>query len=499
MKITDVRDLKYRMLAGTQDCEYKELVYDTRHVTEGCLFVCQKGEHFDSHANLGEIAQGGAAGAVVEEACLAETEIPEGLNIIAVKDTREALALLSNCYFGYPAKELTTIAVTGTKGKTTTACMIKRILDFSGRSCGYMGTIGIDYPGHHEDLMNTTPEAFRVQKALREMVDAGCGYAVMEVSSQAVKMHRIDGMTYDYGIFTNISNDHIGPTEHADFQEYLDCKTQIMSVCRSILVNADDEHAGYVAEHAKADHTETFGYSEDADYRILEVRYVSEHDFIGLEMKTAHGSDRLTADIGIPGGFNAVNAICAIAVCKKLGVDDAVLSEALKDFRVKGRMETVYTDKDVKIIVDYAHNAVSMHSLLETLRNYPHKRLVVVFGCGGNRSKERRYDMGRIAGEMSDLAILTEDNSRYEDIHDILADIRSTFDATKGTCVEVPRRAEAVKYAIRSRMPGDIIAIIGKGHEDYIEVEGRRTHYTDQEAVYAALDELGIGHPAERK
>ncbi len=494
MRLEDVKGLKYKLLAGTGDNDYRELVYDTRGLTRGCLFVCQRGEHFDTHTCLPDILAGGALGAVVQEDCLEGITLPEGLDIIAVKDTREALALLSNCYFGYPSHELTTIAVTGTKGKTTTASMIKRILDRSGRSCGYMGTIGIDYPGHHEDLVNTTPEAYKVQRALREMADAGCGYAVMEVSSQAVKMHRIDGMHFDYGIFTNISNDHIGPTEHADFQEYLDCKTRIMSQCDTIFVNADDEHATYVTEHAGAPQVRTFGYADSADYRITDVHYVSDHDFIGLEVTQEHRGGSLTADVGIPGGFNAVNAISAIAVCQTIGVSENILTDALKDFRVNGRMETVYTDRDVKVIVDYAHNAVSMHSLLETLRNYPHERLVVVFGCGGNRSRERRYDMGRIAGEMSDLAILTEDNSRYEDIHDILADIRSTFDKTGGRCVEIPRRAEAVRYAIEHRRHGDIIAIIGKGHEDYIEVEGKRTHYTDQEAVYAALDELGIAH-----
>ena len=494
MKLSDVKGLKYKLLAGTESNDYRELVYDTRRITPGCLFVCQRGEHFDTHTCLPDIQAQGALGAVVQEDCMDGVTLPEGLDIMAVNDTREALALLSNCYFGYPAHELTTIAVTGTKGKTTTASMIKRILDSAGRPCGYMGTIGIDYPGHHEDLVNTTPEAYKVQKALREMADAGCKYAVMEVSSQAVKMHRIDGMRYDYGIFTNISNDHIGPTEHADFQEYLDCKTRIMSQCDKIFVNADDEHSAYVTEHAGAEHVESFGHAESADYRITDVRYVADHDFIGLEVTQEHKGKRFISDVGIPGGFNAVNAVSAIAVCESIGVSEDILKDALKDFRVNGRMETVYTDRDVKVIVDYAHNAVSMHSLLETLRNYPHERLVVVFGCGGNRSRERRYDMGRIAGEMSDLAILTEDNSRYEDIHDILADIRSTFNKTGGTCVEIPKRAEAVRYAIEHRRHGDIIAIIGKGHEDYIEVEGKRTHYTDQEAVYAALDELGISH-----
>jgi UDP-N-acetylmuramoyl-L-alanyl-D-glutamate--2,6-diaminopimelate ligase len=237
---------------------------------------------------------------------------------------------------------------------------------------------------------------------------------------------------------------------------------------------------------------ETFGQSDKADHRITGIKYVSDHDFIGLEMTSEYAGKVLTSDIGIPGGFNAMNAISAIAVCRKIGVPEDVLSDALKDFHINGRMETVYSDKDVKIIIDYAHNEVSTQALLETLRNYDHQRLVVVFGCGGNRSKERRYGMGKVAGELSDLAILTEDNSRYEDIHDILADIRSTFDKTGGRCVEVPRRAEAVKYAIEHRRPGDIIAIIGKGHEDYIEVEGKRTHYTDKEAVYAALEELGI-------
>lgn len=488
MLIGKVENLTFELVQGTDNFDYKEVVFDSRKVNEGCLFVCLKGLRFDSHDVIEDVVSKGAKGIIIEHDC----KFPKDVNIYKVKNARNALSLCSAARFDYPSKKLTTIAVTGTKGKTTTACMVKKLLETSGKKCGLIGTLGIDIIDKHVPTLNTTPESYDIQKAFAEMVEAGCEYAVMEASSQAFLMHRVDGVIYDYAIFTNISNDHIGEGEHKDFEDYLNCKCQLFKQCRHGFVNTDDEHSGYVMINSECDDMKTFGSSPKANYWYDNVRFVQDASFLGLEMDVHYGDKNLDCKISLPGEFNAPNAMGAISVCHELGIEDSVIEKGLSDLYVNGRMELVYSTKDLKVIVDFAHNEVSTVSLIETLKNYEYKRLVVVFGCGGNRSPERRYGMGRVVGENADFAIITEDNNRMEDIKDIMKDIHSTFDKTGGKYVDIPLRPDAVKYAIEKHEPGDMVAIIGKGHEDYIDKEGKRTHYTDQEAVYAALKELGL-------
>ena len=486
MKVSDVKNLKYKLLQGSDSNEYTALVYDSRKVTEGCLFVCIKGLHFDSHDIIRELKANGASGVIVEHEC----ELPEGIDVYLVDNTRSALALCSAAYFGYPAEKLKTIAITGTKGKTTTAYMIKHFLEKAGNVCGYIGTNGIEIGNMHVPSLNTTPESYEINRRFSEMVKAGCEYAVIETSSQAFLLHRTDGIFFDYAVFTNIANDHIGEGEHKDFQDYLDCKTQLFRQSRHGFVKADDDHSSYVIAHSKCEDIKTFGPMCEADYSYDNLRLVQTPEFIGTEF-TAHlpGKD-IECKVSIPGKFNADNAIAAISVCHSLGLPDDILTNGLSDLSICGRMETVHSTEDLKVIVDFAHNEMATINLVKTLKEYNPKRLVVVFGCGGNRSPERRYGMGRVVGENADFAIITEDNNRMEPFEDILRDIHSTFDKTGCDFIDIPLRPDAVRYAIMNHKPGDMVAIIGKGHEGGIDKNGVVTPYTDQDAVKQILKEI---------
>ncbi len=488
MKIDKVENLTFEVLQQVSDPDYAEVAYDSRKAVPGCLFVCMKGMKFDSHDAVGDIAAKGAAGIIIDHDC----SYPAGINVYRVKDSRAALALCSAALFGYPAKKLTTIAVTGTKGKTTTAAMVRKLLVESGRKCGMIGTLGIFIGDRHVPTLNTTPESYDIQKAFAEMADEGCECVVMEASSQAFLMHRVEGVIFDYALFTNISNDHIGEGEHRDFEDYLNCKTQLFRQCRHGFVNVDDEHAGYILVRSSCDDIKTFGSSPKADYRYENLRFEQDASFMGIEMDVCFGEKIPECRISLPGEFNAPNAMGAYCICHAIGVSDEILRRGLSDIHVNGRMELVYSTDDLKVIVDFAHNEVSTVSLMETLKNYEHRRLVVLFGCGGNRSKDRRYGMGRAVGENADFAIVTEDNNRMESFADIAADIHSELDRTGCSWIDIPLRADAVRYAIEHHQPGDMVAIIGKGHEDYIDKEGKRTHYTDREAVEGALEALGI-------
>ena len=490
MKVKEVEYLEYSVLCGNDNAEYTDLVFDTRKVTENCLFICIKGMKFDSHDVIDEIIKAGAKGIIVSHSV--DISCNAKINIYKVNDSREALSLCSRAFFGYPEKKLTTVAVTGTKGKTTTACMVKKLIEHAGFDCGLIGTLGIDIGNKHTDTNNTTPESYDIQKAFADMVEAGCKYAVMEASSQAFLLSRVAGVTYDYAIFTNISSDHIGEGEHKDFQDYLDCKTQLFNQCRHGFVNADDDHAEYVITNSSCSDIKTFGTEKAADYSYSNIQFVQNAELIGLKFDADFGDTKVTCEVSIPGKFNAPNAMGALCVAHALGLEREVLSKALSKLFVNGRMELVYSTEDLKVIVDFAHNEISTINLLQTLRNYDAKRLVVVFGCGGNRSPERRYGMGRVCGEYADFSIITEDNNRMEPFESILKDIHSTFDKTGGKCIDIPLRPDAVKYAIEHHQPGDFVAIIGKGHEDYIDKEGVKTHYSDQESVRQAIKELGL-------
>lgn len=472
-----VAETDYRCLQGETDKEITSLVYDSRKVEQGSVFVCISGAVRDGHDFAGEVAEKGARVLVVEKA----VDVPENVTVLQVKDSRLALAQLSAAYFGYPARELTTIGITGTKGKTTATYMVRSILEASGFKTGLIGTIETIIGEEVIPSANTTPESYVVQESFRKMVDEGCKCVVMEVSSQGLMLHRVGGFVFDYGIFTNLEPDHIGPNEHKDLEDYIHCKSLLFRQCRHGIFNADDSHL----EEILAGHTceaETYGFSETADIRASEVHLMDKGGTLGVAYHMSGLLD-MDVEIDIPGKFSVYNSMTAIAICRHFGVDQKTILNSLAQIRVKGRVEIVPVSPRFTLMIDYAHNAMSLESLLSTLREYHPKRLVCLFGCGGNRSRDRRFEMGEVSSRLADLTIVTSDNPRNEEPQAILDDIVTGVKKADGNYVTIIDRAEAIRYAIENAQDGDVIVLAGKGHEDYQEIQGKKYHMDERELI----------------
>ncbi len=478
------------LVQGSLETEISDIIYDSRKAAPGMLFFCIVGTQRDSHDFAADCAAKGAAALVIQHEI--DLSAVPGVTVLRTENTRLAMALMSANLFGRPAEQMTMIGVTGTKGKTTTTHMIKSVLEAAGKKVGMIGTNGVYCLGAHRDTANTTPESYELQKTFREFLDAGCDTALMEVSSQGLMMDRVGGIRYDVGVFTNLSPDHIGPGEHSSFEEYRSWKGQLFRRCSVGVVNIDDENTAALLEG----HTcrlVTYGRSAQADYRAGAYELLRTQDFLGVRFPVT-GADAMDVKVNMPGEFSVYNALAALCVGKVLGVPDAAIHAGLASCVVKGRVELVPVSKKFTVLLDYAHNEVSAESLLETLRAYRPKRLVVVFGCGGNRSKLRRYGMGEVCAKMADFSVLTEDNNRFEKVEDILADIRTGM--KKGNpdarYVEIPDRLDALHYVIDHAEEGDLIAVIGKGHEAYRDRMGVKTPFLERELLEEYAREKGL-------
>ena len=465
--------------------QIENVVYDSRKVTEGSLFICIEGGTADGHTFIPDVVKKGAKALIVTKDVSGLLPADADVTVIRVKDSRYALAFVSAAYFGHPAEKLKVIGITGTKGKTTTTYLVKSILEHAGHKVGLVGTIEAVIGQEHIPANNTTPESYVLQEYFAKMVEAGCDTVVMEVSSQGLMLHRTQGFVFDYGIFTNIEPDHIGPLEHKDFADYMHCKGLLFKQCRVGIVNCDDAHYQDVIR----DHTckiETFGFAENADYRAQDLKLISGAGFLGIDFK-ARGKVNLDIELHAPGRFSVYNALCAIAICNHFGVTADEVKEALLQAHVKGRIELVKVSDDFTLMIDYAHNAMALESLLTTLREYKPKRLVCLFGCGGNRSKLRRYEMGEVSGKLADLTVITSDNPRNEEPQAIIDDIKVGISKTDGKYVEIIDRKEAIAYVIRHGQPGDVIVLSGKGHEDYQEIKGKKYPMDERDIIADVL------------
>lgn len=473
--------LQYTVLQGDDSVTIESLVYDSRKEIKNSVFVCMAGSVYDGHDYITEVAEKGALAVVVEKDAI----YPPNITVIRVENTRKALAYMSAAYFGHPAKKLTTIGITGTKGKTTTCYMIKSILEKTGIKTGLIGTIETVIGDLEIPANNTTPESYVIQETFAKMVDAGCQAVVMEASSQGFMMHRTDGFIFDYGVFTNISPDHIGGNEHKDFDEYLQCKSMLFKQCKLGLINIDDEKA----KDIMAGHTceiESFGMTESADLQATEYRLIEKPGVLGVGYHVKGLMD-MEVELNIPGRFSVYNSLCAIAICRHFKVPSDKIQKALQEVRVRGRVEIVPAHDHMTIMLDYAHNAMSLQSLLTTLKEYNPKRLVCLFGCGGNRSKDRRFEMGEISSKMADLTVVTSDNPRFEEPQDIINDIITGVKRGPGQYLAILDRKEAIQYCVDNAQEGDVIVIAGKGHEDYQEIKGVKYHMDDRELIRDAV------------
>ncbi|MBO5069003.1 MAG: UDP-N-acetylmuramoyl-L-alanyl-D-glutamate--2,6-diaminopimelate ligase [Lachnospiraceae bacterium] len=477
-------DLEYRCVQGDTDRQITQVVFDSRNIVKDCVFICIEGAKFDGHSVAAAAAAGGAAAIVAQKPV---TVPDERVTVIYVENTRYAMACISAAYFGHPARKLKTIGITGTKGKTTTTYLVKSILEHAGYKVGLVGTIEIMTGKRTIPSANTTPESYYLQEYFAEMVEAGCDAVVMEVSSQGLMMHRCAGFVFDYGIFTNIEPDHIGPNEHKDFDDYLFCKSLLFQNCRIGILNGDDVHCGRILENHTCQ-VETFGLDEKNDLCAKELKLFKEDGKLGVAFR-ACGNMNMEVKAYFPGRFSVYNVLTALAICRHFNVSGEGIHAALQQARVKGRIEMVPVSNQFTLMIDYAHNAMALESLLTTLRAYEPERLVCLFGCGGNRSRLRRFEMGEVSGRLADLTVITSDNPRDEEPLDIIGDIVTGIEKTDGEYIKIPDRKEAIAYVIHHGKPGDIIVLAGKGHEDYQEIKGVKHPMDERVLIREILQE----------
>ena len=482
--------LDYTCIKGTIDTEVTGVFYDSREeVKKGSLFVCIEGANFDGHSYAAQMAAAGVNVLVVSK----PVELPaeQDVTVIQVDNTRYAMAFISAAWFGHPAEKLKVIGITGTKGKTTTTYLVKSILENAGYKVGLVGTIEVIIGDTHIHANNTTPESYLLQEYFARMVEAGLDTVVMEVSSQALMQHRSQGFVFDFGIFTNLEPDHIGPNEHASFEEYLACKGLLFKQCKVGIVNGDDNHWQQVTEGHTCE-LENFGLGEHCMLRAEDLKLMRKPGELGVSFHVKGLMD-FEAKVPNPGRFSAYNALAAIAICRHFRVKETDIQNALLAAKVKGRIEMVKVSEHFTLLIDYAHNAMALESLLGTLREYEPNRLVCLFGCGGNRSRQRRFEMGEVSGKLADLTIITSDNPRFEEPQAIIDDIKVGMAKTSGKYVEICDRKEAIGYAISHGQEGDIIVLAGKGHEDYQEIKGVKYPMDERVLIQELLDE-GVEH-----
>lgn len=450
--------------------EILSLCNDSRKADENSLFICIKGFSADGHAYAHTAYEKGCRVFVAEDTLT----LPDDAEVYYVKDTRKAMALLASAINGNPAKKLCLIGITGTKGKTSISYTLKSILEKQGHKVGLMGTVGILYGDKCIESPNSTPESTVIHEYLSKMLDEGIDTVIMEATSQGFKLHRTYGITFDVGIYTNLSPDHIGPNEHESFEEYKECKKMLFSQSKVIFANGDCEHLPFMKENCPVD-VHTFGFG-NVDNKAENDIYSKDEK--GLYTAFICGNERYKTYI--PGRFSIYNALASITVARYLKITESNIKSGLEETRIEGRMESISLPTGAVAIIDYAHNELSTENLFDALKLYSPKRIITVFGCGGNRSKLRRYGMGEIIAKNSALSIVTSDNPRNEPLDDIINDIFVGINKTSGKSTVIKDRKAAIEYAVRNSTEGDYILIIGKGHQHYEEING--VHYPFFEA-----------------
>lgn len=483
MKLKELLEgVQYKILQGSVNQSINELATDSRKVRKEDLFICVRGAQSDGHRYIKQAVRQGAAAVLVEERP-ENMENSEAVTFIQISDTRKALAALAANWYGHPAEKLKLIGITGTKGKTTTACMIKAVLEKAGYKTGMIGTMGVFYDDVTEKTPNTTPDALTLHRVFREMADAGCTHVVMEASSQGFKQYRTPGLTFDYGLFLNIDYDHIGENEHANFGEYLACKKQLFTQSKMMIVNVGNRLWKELTE-AEQQRSITFSTKGKADYYSTGYEAVRGRAYLGSAFEV-HGRLKHNTNLSIPGEYNIENALATIALAHQLGILDTLIFETLQSFQAEGRTQLIKEAAKYQrtVLVDYAHNGISMESVLKALKVYQPRRLICVFGMRWDETKMRRYDMGAAAGKHADRIILTEDNIGPESLESINADIIQGIEDSQGKYVVIPDRKTAITYALDHSDKQDIVVLIGKGHERYQEINGKKVYFSEADIV----------------
>ena len=473
---------------GNLDLDIEGIEKSSKEVKKGYMFIAIKGFSVDGHQFIESAIENGAVAVMIEEGCdLKSLKIPEGITVLMVKDTRESLAICSANFYGNPSRKMKLIGVTGTKGKTTTTFMIKEILEKSGKKVGLIGTIATYINGKKlKDSDRTTPESLELQQLFNQMVEEGVEYVVMEVSSQSLKLHRVDACDFDIVLFTNFSEDHISEKEHPNMQDYFESKLKLFKMCKTGIVNTDDLHGAKIPNMFKENDITTYGIDNFANVTAKDITVTNL--YVDFKVKITDRNERIK--VGIPGRFSVYNSLAAICVAKKLGISPEVIKEALLEVRVPGRSELVDNKMELPIMIDYAHSPESLQNILQAVKSYTRGKVISVFGCGGDRDSGKRPIMGEISGRIADFTIITSDNPRTEDPQKIVDQIEEGIKKTKGNYKVVVDRVEAIKEAMKMATKRDLIVLAGKGHEPYQEINGVKHPFDERIIVKKLIEEI---------
>ena len=472
---------------GSLDLDINNLDSDSRNINDGDMFVAIKGFDIDGHEYIKE-AIGNGAKVILAQIDIDRKiikEIPDDVTIILSENTRHALAICACNFYGNPSKKVKLIGITGTKGKTTTSFMTKAILEKEGKKVGLIGTIAC-YIGSKklEDSDRTTPESLKLQKIFKQMVDEGCEVIVMEVSSQSLKLHRVDGCVFDIAVFTNFSEDHISEKEHPDMEDYFNSKLKLFHMCKTGYVNADDLHTAKIPKMLPDNDISAYGI--DNYCNLLAKDITITNSYVDFKVKLGQRNERVKTFI--PGRFSVYNSLAAICVGLKLGCSAENIKEALLEVRVPGRSELVDNKKDLTIMIDYAHSPESLENILNAVKSYTRGRVISVFGCGGDRDPGKRPIMGEISGRIADYTIITSDNPRTEDPEKVVNQIEEGIKKTNGKYECIVDRIEAIKSAIEMANKNDIVVLAGKGHETYQIIGHKKYPFDEKEIIKEIID-----------
>ncbi|MDI9216145.1 UDP-N-acetylmuramoyl-L-alanyl-D-glutamate--2,6-diaminopimelate ligase [Clostridium tertium] len=474
MKLLDLlKGVDYELLEGTVEKEVNHIQYDSRKVNEGDLFVCLTGFEVDGHDYANKAIEAGAKVVLCEKKIDIKSE---GVTVLLVNEGRKALATMSANYYGHPTKSLNLIGVTGTNGKTTTVYLLKSMLEKAGKKVGLVGTIA-NYIGENKlKSERTTPESLELQKLFKDMVDANCEYCVMEVSSHSLQLDRVYGCEFEVGIFTNLTRDHLD--FHKSFDNYYNAKFKLFERSKASVINVDDDYGYRVlkdVEKLENKEIKTYSINNNSDFKASDLM-LKEGD---IHFKI-NGEEFNSV---LPGEYNVYNALGAVGAMSILGISNESIRKGLLDVVVPGRCERIGYKYDIPydIIIDFAHTPDGLKNILETLKGFTKNRLIAVYGCGGDRDKVKRAELGRIGTELADLAIITSDNPREEDPMAIIKEIVAGI--TKSNYLAIENRVEAIKLALGMAEEGDVVVLAGKGHENYQITNEGVIHFDEREVV----------------
>lgn len=480
-----LRGLEIEEIRGSDEITIETTAYDSREIANNGLFICIEGFKTDGHLYIEDAIGKGAVAAIVQK----DINI-EGITIIKVKDTRKAMAIISNGFYQYPSNTLSLIGVTGTNGKTSTTYMIKKIFEASGKKSGLIGTISNWIGDQKIDADRTTPEALDLQRLFRQMIDNNMETCVMEVSSHSLELKRVEECKFQVGVFTNLTPDHLD--FHPTIEDYRNAKKKLFY--KTILCNAiniDDEHGKILMKEINGLQTPilTYAINEKADINAENI--VTTVKTVAFDVITPKYKERI--ELSIPGLFTVYNALAAITVAYAMGIEFKYIKEGLESMKgVPGRLEAVEEFIDFALIVDYAHTPDALENVLKSVKGFVENKLITIFGCGGDRDRRKRPVMGEISGRYSDLTIITSDNPRSEDPIQILEMIEEGIRKTDGQYYVIKDRKEAIRFALRSAHKGDVILIAGKGHETYQIINDEVLEFDDKKVALEVAREEGL-------